>query len=125
MRAVTSEIEALKKMSKDEIKDEAKRMRVSVDLVKQVQELGRLPVVNFAAGGVVPASRYNRIWRLVAAVRRAGRISVMTGTGVTMAPGANVTEWLRLALLVVTGSIDRPAACRCSATWSPRTWAAR
>src|SRR5690242_13545383 len=52
MRAVTSEIDALKKMGKDELKEEAERMRVPVDLVKQVKELGRLPVVTFTAGGI-------------------------------------------------------------------------
>jgi anaerobic selenocysteine-containing dehydrogenase len=51
---------------------------------------------------------------LVAAVRRAGRISVVTGTGASMGPGANVTEWFRLALLVVTGSIDRPGGMWCN-----------
>ncbi|MCW2623084.1 MAG: putative dehydrogenase [Frankiales bacterium] len=51
---------------------------------------------------------------LLAAVRRAGRIGVHSGTGVTMAPGANVTEWLRLALLVVTGSLDRPGGMWCN-----------
>ena len=42
------------------------------------------------------------------AVRRAGRIAVLTGTGVTMSPGGNVCEWLALALLAVTDSLDRP-----------------
>ncbi|MCW2526225.1 MAG: putative dehydrogenase [Pseudonocardiales bacterium] len=51
---------------------------------------------------------------LLAAVRRAGRIAVLAGTGVTMAPGANVAEWLRLALLVVTGSIDHPGGMWCN-----------
>lgn len=45
---------------------------------------------------------------LLAAVRRAGRIAVLAGTGVTMSAGANVAEWMRWALLVVTGSVDRP-----------------
>jgi anaerobic selenocysteine-containing dehydrogenase len=46
--------------------------------------------------------------RLLAAVRRAGRVAVETGTGVTMAAGANVTQWLAWALMVVTGSMNRP-----------------
>ncbi|MCW2621540.1 MAG: putative dehydrogenase, partial [Frankiales bacterium] len=45
---------------------------------------------------------------LLAAVRRAGRISVLTGTGVDMSAAGNVTEWLVWALGVVTGSFDRP-----------------
>ncbi|WP_041938692.1 MULTISPECIES: molybdopterin-containing oxidoreductase family protein [Frankia] len=50
----------------------------------------------------------DQLHELLAAIRRAGRISVVTGTGATMAASANVTEWLRLALLTVTGSLDRP-----------------
>jgi anaerobic selenocysteine-containing dehydrogenase len=45
--------------------------------------------------------------RLLAAVRRAGRIAVETGTGVTMAASANVTQWLGWALQIVTGSMNR------------------
>jgi anaerobic selenocysteine-containing dehydrogenase len=45
---------------------------------------------------------------LVDAVRRHRRIAFQTGTGTTMAGGANVTEWLVWALHVVTGSYDRP-----------------
>ena len=45
---------------------------------------------------------------LAAAVRRAGRVSVVTGTGSTMSPQANVTEWLAWALQIVTGSFERP-----------------
>lgn len=48
------------------------------------------------------------IQELVAAVQRAGRIAVLTGTGVTMSRSANVSEWLALALLLVTDSFDQP-----------------
>jgi anaerobic selenocysteine-containing dehydrogenase len=44
----------------------------------------------------------------VAAVRRHGRLAVLTGTGATMAPAANVTEWLTRALQVVTDSFEQP-----------------
>lgn len=43
----------------------------------------------------------------VAAIRKAGRLSVETGTGVTMQRAGNVTGWLALALMAVTGSLDR------------------
>lgn len=43
----------------------------------------------------------------LAAIRRAGRLSVETGTGVTMQRAGNVTQWLSLALMIVTGSLDR------------------
>ena len=45
---------------------------------------------------------------LLAAVRKAGRVSALTGTGVSMGAHANVTEWLLWALHIVTGSYDRP-----------------
>jgi len=45
---------------------------------------------------------------LLAAVRRHGRLSLQTGTGTSMAPAANLTQWLAVALLAVTGSLERP-----------------
>jgi anaerobic selenocysteine-containing dehydrogenase len=51
---------------------------------------------------------------LLAAVRRAGRLAVLTGTGVTMSPAGNAVEWLTWALLVLTDSIDRPGGMWCN-----------
>ena len=45
---------------------------------------------------------------LVAQIRRAGRISALTGTGCTMSPHANVTEWLVWCTNIITGSYDQP-----------------
>jgi anaerobic selenocysteine-containing dehydrogenase len=44
----------------------------------------------------------------VAGLRAAGTVTVVTGTGCTMAAEANVTEWLAWALQIVTGSFERP-----------------
>lgn len=52
IRTVNEEIAALRKMNKKEIADWARTERISVELVNEVSELGRLPVVNFAAGGI-------------------------------------------------------------------------
>nr|WP_256386383.1 molybdopterin-dependent oxidoreductase [Mycobacterium sp. GA-1841] len=41
------------------------------------------------------------------AVRRAGRVCVESGTGVSMSPAGNVTAWMTWALMIVTGSLDR------------------
>ncbi|VVC04006.1 Pyridoxal 5'-phosphate synthase subunit PdxS [Candidatus Bilamarchaeum dharawalense] len=49
IRAINSEIDALKST---DVSVKAKEYRVPVDLIKQVAKLGRLPVVNFAAGGI-------------------------------------------------------------------------
>jgi anaerobic selenocysteine-containing dehydrogenase len=45
---------------------------------------------------------------LSTAVRKAGRIGIDTGTGVTMSLSANVTQWLSWALLILTDSMNRP-----------------
>jgi anaerobic selenocysteine-containing dehydrogenase len=49
-----------------------------------------------------------QLTQLAAAIRRAGRIAIDTGTGITMSASANVTQWLSWALLVLTGSMNRP-----------------
>uniref|UniRef100_A0A7S2TCF2 pyridoxal 5'-phosphate synthase (glutamine hydrolyzing) n=1 Tax=Prorocentrum micans TaxID=2945 RepID=A0A7S2TCF2_PROMC len=51
-RAVSREIKRLQNMDEDELFVAAKNMQAPYDLVKQVAKEGRLPVVNFAAGGV-------------------------------------------------------------------------
>jgi pyridoxal 5'-phosphate synthase pdxS subunit len=51
-RAVYGEIRRLQSMGEDELFVYAKNIQAPYDLVKQVAETGRMPVVNFAAGGV-------------------------------------------------------------------------
>ena len=51
-RAVNGAIRRLKTLDEDELYAFAKELRAPYDLVKQTADLGRLPVVNFAAGGV-------------------------------------------------------------------------
>lgn len=52
IRAMNEEIENLRKMKEVGLKKWAVLERVPLELVKEVQKLGRLPVVNFAAGGI-------------------------------------------------------------------------
>jgi len=52
MRAITSEIRALKTMSPGQLQKKSKEFRVPVSVVKEIKTLQRLPVVNFAAGGI-------------------------------------------------------------------------
>ena len=54
---------------------------------------------------------------LLDVVREAGRLAVMCGTGITMSRDGVVAEWLRWALLVVTGSVDREGGMRCNQGW--------
>ena len=52
MRTVQDEIRKLQTMPDDELTVEARDLGVSLELLTQTKELGRMPVVNFAAGGV-------------------------------------------------------------------------
>lgn len=51
-RAVYGEVRRLQSMSRDELYVAAKQLQAPYDLVRQIAETGRLPVVNFAAGGI-------------------------------------------------------------------------
>ena len=52
MRTINREIRLLTSLRADELFEEAKRLEVPYELVKYVAENGKLPVVNFSAGGV-------------------------------------------------------------------------
>ena len=49
---------------------------------------------------------------LLVAIRRAGRIACISGTGLNFSRNAMVAEWLRWVLLIITGSLDRPDGMR-------------
>lgn len=52
MRTVTFEMRSIQAMGTEELMNAAKKMGAPYDLVKYVHEHGKLPVVNFAAGGI-------------------------------------------------------------------------
>ncbi len=75
MRAVMDEIRKIKSMTEDELMAEAKRIGAPLELVIEVKELGRLPVVNFAAGGIAtPAD--------AALMMQLGADGVFVGSGI-------------------------------------------
>ena len=75
MRAVTDGILRLKDLSKEELMIEAEEMRVPLSLVEEVREAGKLPVVNFAAGGIAtPAD--------AALMMQLGAEGVFVGSGI-------------------------------------------
>ena len=75
MRKMNSEIRRITAMSKDELYEEAKQLQVPYDLVLYVHENGKLPVVNFAAGGVAtPAD--------AALMMQLGAEGVFVGSGI-------------------------------------------
>jgi pyridoxal 5'-phosphate synthase pdxS subunit len=75
MRAVTTEIAALRTTNARGLAAKAKEHRVPLDLVRAVAEAGRLPVPNFAAGGIAtPAD--------AALMMQLGAESVFVGSGI-------------------------------------------
>ena len=75
MRSMQSEIRRLASLSKDELYQAAKDLQVDYELVKYVAENGKLPVVNFAAGGVAtPAD--------AALMMQLGAEGVFVGSGI-------------------------------------------
>ncbi len=52
MRLINSQVRKVQNMSEDELYTEAKNLAVPLCRLKEVRDLGRLPVVNFAAGGI-------------------------------------------------------------------------
>ena len=52
MRKMQAEIRRIAALREDELNEAAKQLAAPLDLVREVHRLGKLPVVNFAAGGV-------------------------------------------------------------------------
>ena len=75
MRAMDAEIRRVQNLREDELFEAAKQLQVPVDLLRYVHENGRLPVVNFAAGGVAtPAD--------AALMMQLGAEGVFVGSGI-------------------------------------------
>lgn len=75
MRMMNSEIAKVVSMREDELFEEAKNLRVPYELIEYVHNNGRLPVVNFAAGGVAtPAD--------AALMMQLGAEGVFVGSGI-------------------------------------------
>lgn len=75
MRLIQSEIRHVASLRTDELFEEAKRLQVPLDLVQYVHEHAKLPVVNFAAGGVAtPAD--------AALMMQLGAEGVFVGSGI-------------------------------------------
>lgn len=75
MRAMNAEIRRVQNLREDELFEAAKQLQVPVDLLQYVHENGKLPVVNFAAGGVAtPAD--------AALMMQLGAEGVFVGSGI-------------------------------------------
>ncbi|MCI9298611.1 MAG: pyridoxal 5'-phosphate synthase lyase subunit PdxS [Lachnospiraceae bacterium] len=75
MRRMNQEIAGITSMREDELFEAAKELRVPLELIKYVKEHGKLPVVNFAAGGIAtPAD--------AALMMQLGAEGVFVGSGI-------------------------------------------
>lgn len=75
MRAMNSEIRRVQNLREDELYEAAKQLKVPVHLLRYVHDNGRLPVVNFAAGGVATSAD-------AALMMQLGAEGVFVGSGI-------------------------------------------
>jgi pyridoxal 5'-phosphate synthase pdxS subunit len=98
IRQIAGEVEEVKRLAKKDVSAWAKAERVSEEVVAEVRSLGRLPVVNFAAGGIAtPAD--------AALCRLLGVDGVFVGSGIFKAEHP-----MRVARSIVEASLhfDEP-----------------
>ncbi|MCB0353782.1 MAG: pyridoxal 5'-phosphate synthase lyase subunit PdxS [Bdellovibrionales bacterium] len=98
MRQITSELTALSQSEGSQYESMAREYRVPVELIELVANTGKLPVPNFAAGGVAtPAD--------AALIRQLGAESVFVGSGVFKSENP---ERVAKAIVEATTYFDRP-----------------
>jgi pyridoxal 5'-phosphate synthase pdxS subunit len=98
MRAVTGTIRRLSGMGPEELVMEAKRLGAPFDLLEETARLGRLPVVNFAAGGIAtPAD--------AALMMQLGCDGIFVGSGIFKAENPSARA---KAIVAATTYYDRP-----------------
>lgn len=95
---INKQIKELAKMSEKRLAETAKKFRVDVEFVKDTAKLGRLPVVNFAAGGIAtPAD--------AALMMQLGCDGIFVGSGIFKS--ANPDAFAR-AIVSATTHFDNP-----------------
>ena len=98
MRTVMSEIRVLSNKPKEELMSYAKEIGAPYELVVQVAETGKLPVVNFAAGGIAtPAD--------AALMMQLGSEGVFVGSGIFKSSNPPV---MARAIVKATAHFDNP-----------------
>ncbi|HEY9206228.1 MAG TPA: pyridoxal 5'-phosphate synthase lyase subunit PdxS [Candidatus Methanoperedens sp.] len=99
MRAIMGAIRELKGKSTEELVSVARKIEAPIELVKETAELERLPVVNFAAGGIAtPAD--------AALMMRLGADGVFVGSGIFKAENP---EKMAKAIVEAVNNYDNPA----------------
>lgn len=97
MRMMMQDIRRLTSCAEDELFDEAKNLRVPYELVKYVHDNGKLPVVNFAAGGVATPADASLMMQL-------GAEGVFVGSGIFKS--GNPAKRARAIVQAVTNYTD-------------------
>ena len=97
MRKMMSDIRRLTSCAEDELFDEAKKLQVPYDLVLYVHKNGKLPVVNFAAGGVATPADASLMMQL-------GAEGVFVGSGIFKS--GNPAKRARAIVQAVTNYTD-------------------
>jgi pyridoxal 5'-phosphate synthase pdxS subunit len=109
-RSVTSEIRALTVMTDDELIVQAKHLMAPLEMVKQIAKEGKLPVVNFAAGGVATPSD-------AALMMQLGMDGVFVGSGIFKSN--NPEERAKAIVRAVTHYNDPKIVMECSTGLGP------
>lgn len=97
MRRMMSEIRRLAACAEDELYEEAKKLQVPYELVKTVHDTGKLPVVNFAAGGIATPADASMMMQL-------GAEGVFVGSGIFKS--GNPAKRARAIVQAVTNYTD-------------------
>ena len=98
MRMVTSEIREIQGKEEDELRNFARFIEAPFPLVQKVAKIGKLPVVNFAAGGVATPADASLMMQL-------GSDGVFVGSGIFKSE--NPEEFAK-AIVVATANYDKP-----------------
>ena len=106
MRSMMRDIRRVQALAEDELYNEAKELEVPLDLLRYVHENGKLPVVNFAAGGVaIPAD--------AALMMQLGAEGVFVGSGIFKS--GNPEKRARAIVQAVTNYTDAALLAEVSA----------
>ena len=97
MRKMMSDVRRVTSCAEDELFDEAKKLQVPYDLVRYVHDNGKLPVVNFAAGGVATPADASLMMQL-------GAEGVFVGSGIFKS--GNPAKRARAIVQAVTNYTD-------------------
>ena len=103
MRMLMKDIRRLQMLDPSELYAEAKRLQAPLELVQMTAKMGRLPVPNFAAGGVAtPAD--------AALMRQLGAETVFVGSGIFMEATPQDAETRAKAIVKATAQFNSPAS---------------